>query len=207
MLRTDSVQMMPDLLARAFAVAPPSSVSNDAGAIGSLISARIASDVEARLEPLHLKAIEEACTNTVKQMSGEYITRISSEKLKEVFQRALDDGFNQRRDADEVFFTELEEHKLDMRIATDEGLEEIHRDLNTKREDLLATAEEVVVQSGADIQRLADESWELTKRALRSREETYKQTRKKIAQEQAVLSGMRQNSLTGPSQRAASLPL
>ncbi|KAF2451157.1 hypothetical protein P171DRAFT_37 [Karstenula rhodostoma CBS 690.94] len=196
-------KIMPNVLARAFAVPRPSTSDPLAtGSICSLINARIASDVKSYLQPLHTKAIEEACTNTVRQMSAEFITRISAEKLKEVLRSTLDNAFDLRADADYQFFAELDEHKLDMTIAKDEGLEEIRRELDNQREDVLATAAEVVVQSGADLQKQADEAWNSAKRALSLQKAMLVQRRKVSEQEHG-----RRPAGHGRGQRATSVPL
>ena len=196
---------MPNLLARAFAV-PVSSEPHAAASIGSLVSARIASDVESRLATLHSKAIEESCTNTVKQMSGDFITRVLSDKLKDVFEDVLDKGFDIRNNADVTFFEELEDHKLDLTIAKDDGLEEIRRELDDKREDLIATAEEVVSRSSADVQRLADRSWDSVRLAMKVSEDLLAQVRTAVAHEQAQGGRMRRSTPAESSHRAASSP-
>lgn len=183
----DFVEMMPDFLARAFAPPEASIKSHSLNSFGAQITARIASDVESRLAPLHAQTIEQSCVNTVRQMSGELITRISSKKLKDVLKDVLDQGFDMRADADALFFEELDSHKLDVTIAKNEGLDEIRVELDQKREDLMATAEEVVSKVQTDVQRLAAQSQE----ALRAEFNALK----------------RRRSPTMPGHRSTSLPL
>ena len=165
------MQIMPDVLARAFAVSPPAPTSDSipAGSVGSLISARIAADVESRLKPVQAKTIEEVCTNTMKQMSAGTMREVCAETLKELHTSTMDNALDLRNTADVEFHEELDGHKLDLTFAKDEGLEEIRRELDSKLEELVTTAAETVVQSGAEVQGHADDVYlEVWKRLSRT---------------------------------------
>jgi hypothetical protein len=197
---------MPDMLARAFAVPRPATSDPFAtDALGALMS-RIASDVETRLRPVQTKAIQEGCIEAVKQMSKDVVTKIYAKSHEEIQRKTLDYSHDLRADADYQFFAELEEHRLDLTLAKDEGLEEIRRELIANREDIVATAAEVEVQTGANLQEQVDDAWELTKRALSMREEVLLQRIREVVergQHRHPPSAPR----AGPRRRGGSVPL
>lgn len=207
---------MPDVLARAFAVPPaPTQGPIAAGSIGSLISTQIAADVEGRLKPLHIKTIEEACTNMRKEMSTAAFREICAQSFKELHKSTLDDALDLRNAADVEFHEELHDHKLDLKFAKEDGLEELRRECDSKLGELVTTAAEIVVRSGAEVQGHADEVyldvWKRLSRTVSIKEELFLQQiqeKMKLEQKRHSEKGFASNtSPAGSGPRATSLPL
>ncbi|KAF9730080.1 hypothetical protein PMIN01_12013 [Paraphaeosphaeria minitans] len=192
---------LPDMLARVFAVPRPATSDPLAtGSLGALIMSQIASDVVTRLQPRERKAIEKGCMEAVKQMSRETIKQICAKSHEKILKDMLDYAHDLRDGADIQFFQELEDHTLNLTVAKDEGMEEIRREVIAKREDLVATAQDVEAQTGAKLQEQADEAWEQTKWAVSMREEL-------LLERISEIVGHRHPPSAPPRQRAGSVPL
>jgi hypothetical protein len=181
MVKTTIEAVLPDALAQLFAVDSSISDTTAAPSIGTRISTRIADH------------------------AGELLQKIYIEKLDKLRTDTLNAAYDSRADADYLLYEQVDNYKVDLAITKEEGISELHDEVENTMGKFTERVEALTNQMHADIREQADE---LCLEASGRLQEAV------AVQEKICLQGIKRRSLipdqdatAGRTQRASSLPL